>query len=97
MLLDEPFTGLDHRSTARLGARLGALRDEGRSLVLITHDLRQASDLANTALFVSRGRAVHRTSAGAEMSAAALESTYLEIAEGSSAAGRGGAAHEDAP
>jgi len=81
VLLDEPFTGLDHRSTGRLGERLRGLRDEGRSLVLITHDLRQASELADAALFMARGRVVHRSGQAGELTAAALESTYVEIAD----------------
>jgi ABC-type multidrug transport system ATPase subunit len=89
VLLDEPFTGLDHRSTGRLGERLRALRDGGRSLVLITHDLRQASELADSALFMARGRVAHRSDEDGEMSAASLESTYLEIADHAGAAQTG--------
>jgi len=92
VLLDEPFTGLDHRSTGRLGERLRALRDEGRSLVLITHDLRQAGELADAALFMSRGRVAHRTDEAEEMTAARLESTYLEVADRSAVPSRAGGA-----
>ncbi|MBW2417000.1 MAG: ABC transporter ATP-binding protein [Deltaproteobacteria bacterium] len=96
VLLDEPFTGLDYRSTGRLGERLRALRDGGRSLVLITHDLRQASQLANAALFMARGRVAHRTGEAAEMTAACLESTYVRVADGTGTPSRVGGVSEAA-
>jgi ABC-type Mn2+/Zn2+ transport system ATPase subunit len=41
-LLDEPFTGLDTTSAASLEALLGDLAEEGRGIVIATHDLEQA-------------------------------------------------------
>ncbi len=97
VLLDEPFTGLDHRSAGRLGERLRGLRDEGRSLILITHDLRQASELADAALFMSRGRVAHRASEAAQMTAASLEATYLEVADRVSAPDGAGSSSAEEP
>jgi ABC-type Mn2+/Zn2+ transport system ATPase subunit len=42
LLLDEPFTGLDRPSAERLESLLGSLREEGRAVVVATHDLEQA-------------------------------------------------------
>jgi ABC-type Mn2+/Zn2+ transport system ATPase subunit len=42
LLLDEPFTGLDAPSAERLGALLDRLAAEGRTVLVSTHDLRQA-------------------------------------------------------
>ncbi|HEV7773119.1 MAG TPA: metal ABC transporter ATP-binding protein [Conexibacter sp.] len=42
LLLDEPFTGLDTMSAARLEELLRALADEGRAVLIATHDLEQA-------------------------------------------------------
>jgi ABC-type Mn2+/Zn2+ transport system ATPase subunit len=42
LLLDEPFTGLDATSAARLEALLGELAAEGRVVLVATHDLEQA-------------------------------------------------------
>jgi ABC-type Mn2+/Zn2+ transport system ATPase subunit len=42
LLLDEPFTGLDATSAARLEALLAELAGEGRAILVATHDLEQA-------------------------------------------------------
>lgn len=56
VLLDEPFTGLDEASASALLARLRALRDDGRIVVLATHDLDLADGLLDKALFLRDGR-----------------------------------------
>jgi heme ABC exporter ATP-binding subunit CcmA len=58
LLLDEPFTGLDDRSVGALTARLHELRDEGRIVVLATHDLDLAEGLFDQAIFLRDGRLV---------------------------------------
>ncbi len=63
VLLDEPFTGLDRRSADRLGARLGRLRTEGRTLVLVTHEIPQVPQLAESAVVMEGGRIIHSASA----------------------------------
>jgi ABC-type Mn2+/Zn2+ transport system ATPase subunit len=42
LLLDEPFTGLDATSAARLEALLAELAAQGRGILVATHDLEQA-------------------------------------------------------
>lgn len=42
MLLDEPLTGIDATSVARIETLFGELRDEGRTLLVATHDVAQA-------------------------------------------------------
>lgn len=42
LLLDEPFSGLDATSAASLEALIGSLADEGRAVLIATHDLPQA-------------------------------------------------------
>ncbi|HKH64276.1 MAG TPA: metal ABC transporter ATP-binding protein [Solirubrobacterales bacterium] len=42
LLLDEPFSGLDRPSSERLEALIAELADEGRALMIATHDLEQA-------------------------------------------------------
>lgn len=42
LLLDEPFSGLDRPSSERLEALIAALTEEGRAVVIATHDLDQA-------------------------------------------------------
>lgn len=61
VLLDEPFTGLDDRSVAALTTRLRELRDEGRIILLATHDLDLAEGLFDQAVFIRDGRMVELT------------------------------------
>ena len=42
LLLDEPLSGVDAPSAARIDALLAELRGEGRALLVATHDVRQA-------------------------------------------------------
>ena len=42
LLLDEPLSGVDAPSAARIEAVLRELRDEGRALLVATHDVEQA-------------------------------------------------------
>jgi heme ABC exporter ATP-binding subunit CcmA len=83
VLLDEPFTGLDRRASDRLAERLAALRAEGRTLVLITHDLRQASALADRCHILIRGQVAALVEAD-ELAAPALEARYLAALDGDS-------------
>jgi heme exporter protein A len=77
VLLDEPFTGLDRPSSDRLAARLDGLRSQGCALVLITHDLRVAAQLADCAEVLIRGQFVHRED-GPNISVEQLEATVIE-------------------
>lgn len=79
LLLDEPFTGLDGPAAEKLTERLAALRDGQRSLVIVTHDLRRAAELADTALVLAAGR-VFRQLAGDALSSGELEIAYAEAA-----------------
>lgn len=58
LLLDEPFTGLDDRSVGALTTRLRGLREEGRIVVLATHDLDLAEGLFDEAVFIRDGRLI---------------------------------------
>jgi len=58
ILLDEPFTGLDHTSTAALVARLRERQRAGCLIVLATHDLEIADGLLSRAIFLKNGRMV---------------------------------------
>jgi len=58
LLLDEPFTGLDRSGVAALRGLLCGLRDDGRMLVLVTHDLAAAGELAQHVVVLRRGKVV---------------------------------------
>ena len=56
MLLDEPFTGLDDRSTSELIEPLRQLSKEGCLIVFATHDLDVADDVLDRAVVLRAGR-----------------------------------------
>lgn len=58
LFLDEPFTGLDPRAALVLDRELRALRDAGRTVVLITHRLDRGLAIADRYVVLRRGRIV---------------------------------------
>lgn len=80
VLFDEPFTGLDRRAGDRLSARLRSLRDEGRAVVLVTHDLLRASEIADEAVVLVAGEVALRAH-GDALDPARLEGSYAEAME----------------
>ena len=58
MILDEPFTGLDSRGADFLSGLLEAARREGKTVFLVTHDLRKGYQLADRLLVMDRGRLI---------------------------------------
>jgi biotin transport system ATP-binding protein len=56
LVLDEPFTGLDAPARDAVVDRLAALRDEGTSVVVVTHDLRDVRALADRVAVMADGR-----------------------------------------
>lgn len=67
MLLDEPFTALDDRGVAVLQQLLRDARSAGRTLIISTHQLREAMDLATHVALVERGRIVFHGDCTREM------------------------------
>jgi peptide/nickel transport system ATP-binding protein len=58
IIADEPTTALDATVAARILALLARLRDEGRSLVLISHDLAAVAAIADRVAVLDHGRVV---------------------------------------
>ncbi len=69
LLLDEPFTSLDDRAIALLQKLIHEARSEGRSVVMSTHQLREALELASDVALLERGRLLHHGPRTAEMAA----------------------------
>jgi ABC-type multidrug transport system ATPase subunit len=59
LLLDEPFTSLDDRAIAVLQAMIKEMRDRGRTIIMSTHQLREALELASHVALLQRGQIVH--------------------------------------
>ena len=60
LLLDEPFTALDDRAIALLQNLLRDALKEGRTVLMSTHQLREALELATHVVLINRGKLAHR-------------------------------------
>lgn len=58
LLLDEPTRGLDYAAKARLVAVLRALADDGHAIILATHDVELAAELARRVVILADGEVV---------------------------------------
>ncbi|WP_456845143.1 ABC transporter ATP-binding protein [Cellulomonas sp. P5_C6] len=58
LLLDEPASGLDPRSRVDLRILLRRLADEGRTVLVSSHVLSELDEMADDAVFLSKGRTV---------------------------------------
>ena len=56
LLLDEPFTGLDASARTMLSDLLMGLREAGRTVILVTHDLLRGLTLSDRFVILNRGR-----------------------------------------
>ncbi|MDR6851763.1 ABC-2 type transport system ATP-binding protein [Sphingomonas sp. BE123] len=63
LLLDEPTSGLDPRATADFNALLATVRDRGTAVLMVTHDLLSAADVADAIGFLEAGRIVEAVAA----------------------------------
>jgi heme ABC exporter ATP-binding subunit CcmA len=67
LLLDEPFTALDDRAIAVLQRLLREALAEGKTVVMSTHQLREALELATDVALLNRGRVAFAGPRTAEM------------------------------
>jgi heme ABC exporter ATP-binding subunit CcmA len=58
LLLDEPFTSLDDRAVAVLQTLLRDARSRGATIVMSTHQIREAMELASDVALLERGKVV---------------------------------------
>jgi ABC-type Mn2+/Zn2+ transport system ATPase subunit len=87
LLLDEPLSGVDAPSAARIEALFGELRAEGRALLVATHDARQAR--AWDRVLCLNGRQLAFGAPADVLTPATLQATYggeLVVLEGGSTA-----------
>ncbi|MFC1607393.1 ABC transporter ATP-binding protein [Candidatus Latescibacterota bacterium] len=77
ILLDEPTSGLDPKAAAEFVSILKALRDEGKSVLMCTHDIFRAKEIADHVGIMKSGRLVMVRSRE-EFLADDLEKIYLE-------------------
>ena len=66
IVLDEPTTGLDAVESARVMALASSLRDEGTTIVMVTHNMRIVEDYADRIVCLENGVLVADSDAGGE-------------------------------
>ncbi|HWQ52974.1 MAG TPA: heme ABC exporter ATP-binding protein CcmA [Bryobacteraceae bacterium] len=67
LLMDEPFTALDDRAIAVLQTLLHDALAQGRTIIMSTHQLREALELATDVALLNRGRVAFTGPRTAEM------------------------------
>ena len=77
LLLDEPTSGLDPSAAHEFSQLLMQLRERGVAILMATHDLFRARDVATRIGIMCEGRLIHQLSA-AELTHSGLEKLYLE-------------------
>jgi heme exporter protein A len=73
LLLDEPFTALDDRAAELLSGLITQAHAAGRTIVISTHQLREALALASDVAILNRGRLAFRGPNSAELRASPEE------------------------
>ncbi len=58
LILDEPFSGLDPVNTDIMKKIIGSLRDEGKAIILSTHQMNQVEELSDRILMINHGSKV---------------------------------------
>jgi len=81
MLFDEPHTGLDQEAAAMLDGVLREVAAKGRTVVMTSHDLARASELATRIDILSKG-VIARSVTRQELDPAALPALYRAVTHG---------------
>lgn len=81
LLLDEPLSGLDPLSANDFGTRLVALRDAGKAILMATHDIFRAREIADRIGIMKAGKLIDLVQARS-IAAAALDRLYAEHMHG---------------
>jgi len=76
ILLDEPTAGLDPQAAYEFQRLLSTLRDEGKAILMSTHDIFRAREVSDSIGILNRGRLVMKESASA-LAGEDLEQLYL--------------------
>ena len=58
IILDEPFSGLDPVNTEIMKNFISQLRDEGKAVILSTHQMNQVEEMCDRVLMINHGREV---------------------------------------
>jgi len=80
VLLDEPYTGLDQHGCRLLTKILLSLREEGRTVLMITHSLAEGLELGSRVIIQHRGKLVFQANRD-EVDRADFENLYFQAVE----------------
>ncbi len=80
VLLDEPYTGLDQHGSRLLTRILLSLREEGRTVLMITHSLAEGLELGSRVIIQHRGKLVFQATRD-EVDRADFENLYFQAVE----------------
>jgi ABC-2 type transport system ATP-binding protein len=81
ILLDEPTSGLDPQAAYEFQRLLESLRNEGKAILMSTHDIFRAKEAADTIGIMNRGKLVMQKSAK-ELAGEDLEKLYMQYMAG---------------
>ncbi len=76
LLLDEPLSGLDPAAANNFCSLLAGIRDEGRAVLMATHDIFRAKEVGSRIGIMKGGRLVENLDAGS-LTASEIEQAYL--------------------
>jgi ABC-2 type transport system ATP-binding protein len=81
ILLDEPTSGLDPKAGMEFIKLLSELRDEGKAILMSTHDIFRAKEIADIVGIMNNGNLVMKKSR-TELEGEDLETLYVEFMSG---------------
>jgi ABC-2 type transport system ATP-binding protein len=79
LLLDEPTAGLDPQIRREVQGHIRAIKDDGRAILLSTHDMDEAEQLCDRIAVIARGRIVAVGTPHELMAGASLEDVILRL------------------
>jgi ABC-2 type transport system ATP-binding protein len=82
IILDEPTSGLDPKAGREFMVLLGTLRDEGKAILMSTHDIFRAKEISNTIGIMDAGHLLMQKQRE-ELKDADLEELYVQYMGGS--------------
>ena len=81
LILDEPLSGLDPRAAHEMSETLSELRDRGKAILMSTHDIFRARELADRVGILKEGRKVVERDRR-QLAAEDLEKLYFDFVRG---------------
>ena len=84
MILDEPTSGLDPKAGHDFIGLLKSLREDGKAILMSTHDIFRAKEVADTVAIMADGKIIMQEPASALVDKN-LESLYMQYMAGHTA------------